>query len=115
MSQYLERVVGPACPRCGCEDSRVLDRAKWWGRVNCSRRCAACGHQFSAPEVEHATAGVEMPEAEEPQESASVTFHVIRCPHCGGEKTRVTKTMRPVRYHRCRGCGQNFKSVEKLK
>ena len=42
----------------------------------------------------------------------TIIWHVIRCPKCKSTKTSVTKTCRPIRYHKCSDCGYNFKSVE---
>lgn len=44
----LKRVTGPACPRCGCEDSVALAPALRWGRPTTTqqRRCKFCGAKF---------------------------------------------------------------------
>ena len=44
--------------------------------------------------------------------SQVVIYYIIRCPKCGSEKTSVSRTLRPIRYHKCGDCGHNFKSVE---
>jgi len=36
----------------------------------------------------------------------------VRCPRCGSKDNIVTSTRPPVRYRKCRDCGQNFKSTE---
>ena len=37
----------------------------------------------------------------------------VRCPQCGSEDCPVYDSAHvPVRYHKCRVCGWNFKSVE---
>jgi len=41
-----------------------------------------------------------------------VIYHVLRCPDCQSEDVVVVRTERPVRYHKCWGCGHTFKSVE---
>ena len=43
----------------------------------------------------------------------TIIWYVIKCPRCGSTKAPVTKTCRPIRYHKCSDCGYNFKSVEK--
>lgn len=41
-----------------------------------------------------------------------VRYQILCCPKCGGENTRVTSTQRPIRHHKCKDCGQTFKTVE---
>lgn len=41
-----------------------------------------------------------------------VIFHVVKCPNCESKECPVVHTARPIRYHKCRGCGMRFKSVE---
>lgn len=41
-----------------------------------------------------------------------VTFPRLLCPHCKSDSIRVTKTLRPKRYHFCRSCHQKFHSLE---
>jgi hypothetical protein len=61
MPPELERVSGPECPACGCEDSEILDHQELTARrrppgglqleeVKCSRtrrQCNHCGRLFS--------------------------------------------------------------------
>ena len=42
----------------------------------------------------------------------TIIWYVIKCPKCKSTKVPVTKTCRPIRYHKCSDCGYNFKSVE---
>ncbi len=42
----------------------------------------------------------------------AVIYYPIRCPKCRSKNTRVTSTVKPVRYHKCDNCGYSFKSVE---
>lgn len=96
----LQRCTDPTCPDCGCNESRVISQKPHWGKVLQRRQCTACGRVFRA-------------NAEKPADSCyAVTFHVVRCPLCQSEETKVTSTQRPVRYHKCEKCGHNFKSVE---
>lgn len=100
----LERVTGPECPTCGCSDSELLTKASWWGQPSERRRCAHCGKVFTATaagDAEDGRAGF-----------AGVTYHVVRCPACRSDETRVTSTRRPLRYHKCDRCGHSFKSTE---
>lgn len=48
---------------------------------------------------------------QEPGEMA-VRYQVTRCPHCHAANTKVTRTIKKIRYHKCRECGKNFKSRE---
>lgn len=51
-----------------------------------------------------------------PEALRAVLWVPIRCPYCGAEDCPVTSSGPPVvprvRYHACRGCGSNFKSLE---
>ena len=100
------RVDGPECPECGCRESVVVGRSGWWGRPSTRRRCGFCAVEFSAVEDDD--------EEEDAAVDDVVKFHVVRCPFCGSEDTKVTSTRRPVRHHRClaEGCGLTFKSKE---
>ena len=147
----LDLCEGPDCPRCGCQDTEVLDpprprgeimRDGWFASGRRPRRrqsgaqpavklprppnigdgegaapgraiCKHCGKTFffrQRPEPEPE------PEAAFKQESrppAGVTYHLVSCPKCDSTDTRITKTARPIRRHKCRACGHPFKSVEK--
>jgi hypothetical protein len=41
-----------------------------------------------------------------------VIYELIRCPRCKSTKAPVTCTKLPIRYHKCRACGLNFKSID---
>jgi hypothetical protein len=43
----------------------------------------------------------------------AVVFHVLLCPFCRSRNHFVTSTQKPIRFHHCRSCGENFKSYEK--
>ena len=54
------------------------------------------------------------PERRSPRDPDCVLWTRVRCPHCGSEDCPVYDSSHvPVRYHKCRKCGKNFKSVEK--
>lgn len=42
-----------------------------------------------------------------------VWFIPVRCPGCGGKNHNVYTKRGTVRYHKCKDCQMNFKSVEK--
>ena len=93
------------CPKCGCNVAQKWGKVKRWGDVWQRWRCDndRCGHIWTgAPE-------------EKPEERNgldTVPYVVMRCPECESERTFVTKTMRPIRYHECRTCRATFKSEE---
>ncbi len=97
-----------SAPNCGCEDSALLRRTKWWGKGHDTRRCNHCGRRFQA-------AATEEPKAEQPSrpEDRGVVYRVIACPRCGSRKTKVTSTRRPRRHHKCLDCRYAFQSCEK--
>ena len=85
----------------------VRSRGTLWAgatpRVNAARRS---GQIFVAPLVAEEKA------APEPEPPKYVEYPVLRCPACGSGDNRVTKTVRPVRHHKCRACGAAFQSKE---
>jgi len=46
-------------------------------------------------------------------EEYGVTFFPVRCPRCKSTNVRCYASHPPVRYHKCKKCGFNFKSIEK--
>ena len=42
-----------------------------------------------------------------------VVFIPLRCPKCNSKNVKCYGSHPPIRYHYCRECGYNFKSVEK--
>lgn len=85
------------CPQCGCEDvTEIGPRRRWWGNPIAQLGCNNCGHAFVAT-ADYAPSGVEYP--------------VIRCVHCSSADTFVASSPLPVRWHKCRSCGESFKSV----
>ena len=48
-------------------------------------------------------------------ESPMVEWSPIRCPACGSRRktTNGRSRHKPVRYHRCLGCGRHFRSIER--
>jgi transcriptional regulator NrdR family protein len=104
----LQRIVGPECPRCGSEDSEVTGKVRVirtdritkekTTREQERRQCNFCNQLF---QNEVTLQPIPPP----------VVYHVVRCPICKSDRTRVTSTRPRIRYHHCDHCGQNFKSV----
>jgi len=90
----------PRCPQCGCQHSEIQDRNTWWGHDVDRRKCRNCANVWWVP----------CPA--EPDPDALLIYRPIRCPKCGGGRTYVHTTRRPIRYHRCEDCKHRFKSVE---
>lgn len=67
--------------------------------------------KVEAPEVQHAEPVIDGVRSDQPKPKP-VRYQILCCPACGSEKVRVTKTERPVRHHKCRDCGECFKTVE---
>lgn len=122
----LERTAGPECPNCGCTDAHAIGTTERWGRTSTRYRCNHCRSTWSVrepwgppppaaqgppPEPSRPAGHAEPVEAQPPADG--VAFVPTRCPECGSAETRVTKTRRPVRYHRCNDCGASFKSTER--
>jgi len=42
----------------------------------------------------------------------AVMFYPIKCPRCNSKNVKRYKSNLPIRYHKCKDCGLNFKSVE---
>ena len=42
-----------------------------------------------------------------------VPYYPVRCPQCGSKNQLCYNSKLPVRYHKCRDCGSNFKSTER--
>lgn len=100
------------CRECGCPDVEV-DHAptpgEWFptGRA----RCNECGSHFTfrAPERREQEAEDRYVEGR----GGAVIYRPVRCPTCKSADVPVQHSEPPVRYHRCRNCGETFKSVEK--
>jgi len=121
-----------ACATCGGVDLELIaarDRrltryddgraAAWTERVE-RFRCRVCGRTVYQTRRIDAVAippPADAPTAIRPDpnpgDGVDYPVPIIRCPACGSSDTLVRSTTRPVRYHRCRGCGGTFKSVER--
>lgn len=38
-------------------------------------------------------------------------FETGRCPSCGSEQTRIERTRKPLRRHKCMDCGATWRSI----
>lgn len=56
------------------------------------------------------TAGIEKIEIK--SEEYAVVFTPVKCPRCKTKNTSCYKSSKPIRYHKCKKCGLNFKSIE---
>jgi len=45
-------------------------------------------------------------------EDYGVRYIPLKCPKCRSKDVRCYSSSPPIRYHACRDCGYNFKSVE---
>jgi len=109
----LQRVQGPDCPECGCQDAEVVDRGTRWGQPHERRQCNHCGRTWYAAVEQSAVSDQPSAEAESNDEADQlVVYRSVCCPHCGSAQTKVTSTRRPIRHHKCLECGWSFKSME---
>lgn len=44
----LERCNDPECPKCGCNQSRVVADDSRWGQPRQRRACGACGFEWNS-------------------------------------------------------------------
>ena len=94
------------CTTCGCPDvdvEREPQAGAWF--ADGVARCTECGQVFGFRPKEHS----------EKERETSVQYQPVQCPRCRSTDVPVQRTVLPVRYHKCRGCGETFKSVEKRK
>lgn len=99
------------CQECGCPDVEVdkVPRPGEWFPSGLAR-CNECGStwSFRQPDKEQEAKA----EDGEPR-GAAVLYHPVKCPVCQSTDVPVQHSQLPVRYHKCRSCGEPFKSVEK--
>ena len=99
----LAEIKGPICPNCECRDSQVIERGTRFKSNFDRRRCRHCGRVWRE---QRPTNG----DADKP--ARPVAYATTACPKCGSKQTRVTSTRKPIRHHKCDGCGTAFKSFE---
>lgn len=119
----LSRCTGPECPRCGCAETKEIDRRvrRGWRRerdelieveaTTIRRRCCHCGTVWTESEAWVAGGG----EKEQPPEPtpvpASYRNLAAACDECGSEQIRVTSTRKLWRYYKCAACGYTWKKA----
>lgn len=119
----MQKVTGPECPRCGCEQSEILtskERQIYERRgghlhllrieTHHDRVCLHCSRRFRS---------VAKPANGQLRGAAIVHYERLRCPHCKSPRTLVTsspavneRTGVKTRHHRCQSCRQPFTSRE---
>jgi hypothetical protein len=103
---FIDKIDGPACTYCGCRDVEVRkepDPDEWF--ASGIAVCNHCSRQFVY--MHHNE------EQEEARVGSGVVFQRVKCPVCKSKDVPVKSTVDRIRYHKCRDCGRNFKSVEK--
>jgi predicted RNA-binding Zn-ribbon protein involved in translation (DUF1610 family) len=115
----LTPASGPECPRCGCRDSRILQKPnpkRWYGRFGKAR----CGHCFLLFSIQDDDVGdVDQPSqeddfedgldiAEPAQEQPDKTKLPPDCQSCGTEM-KVSSTRKAFRWYKCPECGKTKK------
>lgn len=113
-------VEGPECPGCGCRDSRIVRLSQWFGKPREYRACQHCGRGFTVTRGKQPEPTAPPPTppraAETPKavKGGAVEYKPMRtkCPSCGSQKTKVVSPRKGFRWHKCRACGHNFKSVD---
>lgn len=91
----------PECPACGCNATRIVAGGEQFGRAWARFECDFCRRAFTigrSPATDEVVNGV--------------VYHPVRCPKCKSKDCPVHTSRGVKRYHRCRNCGQQFKSVE---
>lgn len=133
----LDRCAGPACPRCGCTDSEILQRppevaagqpsfaiadpqkaaawarSSWW--QSGKARCNHCRNVFSFSESDAsggsvAPTGDTVDKASACESPAGATRKITECPNCGCGKYYADRTVGEVQYRKCRGCKHRGKT-----
>ena len=129
----LQLTDGPACPRCGCRDSRILqmptvDPTSWYARATATgrARCNHCGLVFAFRGLDPQAVDAVMASVDDLQAAAApppkdTAYPVRACPECGSPDVRVKSSPKPkpgspkIRYHECANCLTCFKSVDRRK
>lgn len=97
----MQKIEGPACPKCGCMQSTLVRRCTEWGKLTERRRCDHCRRVFTA-----------QPPDPEPRKMVDYPLP-IACPRCDSYSVETVTTRLPLRSHKCRDCGWSFQSVDR--
>lgn len=100
----LEKIKSIDCPKCGCNDTKLVGAGERYGRPWARYACGFCNFEF-----------VTGADPTQPGEVNGVVERPVQCPKCSSTKVPVNNTSRvgeTLRRHRkCRNCGQNFYST----
>lgn len=96
-----------SCPKCNCPRMTRLSRSSWWNQEMDKMQCEHCGHVWRqyAPLIEKPATNQVGPPVP--------TYRPLErplCPVCGS-KSKVTSSRGRIRYHQCKTCKHNFKTV----
>ena len=113
----LSKATGHPCPKCGCRDG--IEHP--FSTTRNHRRCAHCGHRWYCPKTPPGPDPTPRPAPQAPPEdrgNGTPTLWYIPavqplCPGCESANTKVVRTVRPTRYHKCENCGRRYKTIEK--
>lgn len=103
----LEKANMPACPKCGCNATMMVDAGSRFGRTWAKFGCTFCGKSFVI-----GTSPEELPDGRPVENGVAYNPVHCRCPGCHADNPPVIHTRGKVRFHRCRNCDKRFKSVE---
>lgn len=98
----MQPVFGPACPKCGCTQSEVIESFTRWRKRHQRHECTNCLHTFSAPA-----------ESIDGEDETPAEYPVLFCRECKIGKMKVASTQAGVRPMKCDNCGRTCKSVER--
>ncbi len=104
------------CTHCGCADVEVLrapEGERWFASGLAA--CNCCGRDFCFRQPEDGGSGTRESSDGTPDgdDYPGVPYTPVRCPRCKAGDVPVQHTAGRTRYHVCRRCSLNFKSVEK--
>lgn len=112
----LDRCVGPACRRCGCQQATILREPvagdhSWWGTG--TAKCSHCGLVFGIKaadlEVEQIAEAEPDPKPEPTPKIEQRTIAVVTCEWCN-VAMKISSTRKTIRWHKCPQCGRTKKT-----
>lgn len=109
----LELCQGPACPRCGCRDARILQEPaakSWWacGRARCRHCGLVYGFRDTSPSPAPGPAADPAPEPAAEPRTDPATPPPLTCGDCH-ERMKVSSTRKLFRWYKCPRCGKTQK------